>query len=235
MYITERLDKETARDYALRVIKDNIIRVELVPGSMVSEKEISAELGLSRTPVREALIELSKSQIVEIFPQRGSMVSLIDYSLVDEAHFVRVVMEKAIVELACEMIKEEDFIGLEENLMLQEFYVDSPAPFKLLELDNEFHMKLYQICNKMQCYEMVRSMSVHFDRVRSLSLSTVKENRTVKDHRAIANAIKERNAEEAKRIIEKHISRYVVDEQGIYEKYPNYFKKEPMNRLVVNV
>ena len=225
MYITERLDKETARDYALRIIKDNIIRIELEPGSMVSEKEIAIELGLSRTPVREALIELSKSQIVEIFPQKGSMVSLIDYNLVEEAYFARVVMEKAIVELACKNIKEQDFMGLEENLMLQEFYLDYPAPFKLLELDNEFHMKLYQICNKMQCYEMIRSMSVHFDRVRSLSLTTVKDLKTVKDHRAITEAIKQNNPELAKQIIEKHISRYVIDEEAICEKYPQYIKR----------
>lgn len=226
MYITERLERETARDYALRIIKDNIIRIELEPGSMLSEKEIAIELGLSRTPVREALIELSKSQIVEIFPQKGSMVSLIDYNLVEEAYFTRLVMEKAIVELACHRAKEEDFIRLEENLMLQEFYLDYPAPFKLLELDNEFHMKLYEICQKMQCYEMVRSMSVHFDRVRSLSLTSVKDLKTVKDHRCIIEAIKEKNVQLAVQIIEKHISRYVVDEEAICKKYPQYIKNK---------
>lgn len=224
MHVTERLDKETARDYALRILKDNIIRIELEPGSMVSEKEIATELGLSRTPIREALIELSKSQIVEIFPQRGSMISLIDYDLVEEAYFTRVVMEKAIVELACEKMTDKDFVSLEENLMLQEFYVDNTDSFKLLELDNEFHMKLFQICNKRQCYEMVRSMSVHFDRVRSLSLKSFRYLERVKEHRAIANAIKDRNPELAKQIIQKHISSYVIDEEIICKQYPNYIK-----------
>jgi len=224
MYITERLEKETARDYALRMIKDNIIRIELEPGSMVSEKEIAMELGLSRTPVREALIELSKSQIVEIFPQKGSKVSLIDYDLVEEAYFTRVVMEKAIVKLACERSTVEDFVGLEENLMLQEFYIDYPESYKFLQLDNEFHMKLYQICNKMRCYEMVRSMSIHFDRVRSLSLTTVKNLKNIQDHRAITEAIKQRDVKLAQQIIEKHISRYVIDEAAICEKYPQYIK-----------
>lgn len=224
MHVTERLEKETARDYALRILKDNIIRIELEPGSMISEKEIATELGLSRTPIREALIELSKSQIVEIFPQRGSRISLIDYDLVEEAYFTRVVMEKAIVELACEKMTERDFVSLEENLMLQEFYVNNTDSFKLLELDNEFHMKLFQICNKRQCYEMVRSMSVHFDRVRSLSLKASRYARRVEEHRAIVNAIKERNPELAKQIIQKHISSYVVDEKGICEKYPHYIK-----------
>ncbi|MBP0981483.1 MAG: GntR family transcriptional regulator, partial [Oscillospiraceae bacterium] len=60
MKILERLPRETGRDYALRVLKENIINLELAPGSLVSENELSAMLGLSRTPVREALIELSK-------------------------------------------------------------------------------------------------------------------------------------------------------------------------------
>ena len=224
MHITERLEKETARDYALRILKDNIIRIELEPGSMISEKEIATELGLSRTPIREALIELSKSQIVEIFPQRGSMISLIDYDLVEEAYFTRVVMEKAIVELACEKMTDKDLVSLEENLMLQEFYVNNTDSFKLLELDNEFHMKLFQICNKRQSYEMVRSMSVHFDRVRSLSLKASRYAGRVEEHRAIVSAIKERSPELAKQIIQKHISSYVVDEKDIYEKYPNFIK-----------
>ncbi|UQT49404.1 GntR family transcriptional regulator [Flavonifractor plautii] len=54
------------------MLKDNIVRLELKPGSLVSENELAAEMGLSRTPVREALIELSKVKIVEIYPQRGA-------------------------------------------------------------------------------------------------------------------------------------------------------------------
>lgn len=224
MYLTERKERETGRDYALRTLKDNIIRLELKPGSMLSENEIASELGLSRTPVREALIELSKSQIVEILPQRGSMVSLIDYSLVEESCFIRMVMEKAIVELACELAQEKDFTVLEENLLLQEFYLNNSSPFKLLELDNAFHMELFKICKKLQSYNMVNSMSLHFDRVRSMSLNTVKDLKLVSDHREIAKAIRERNPELAKQLMEKHLSRYKIDEEVIRKNYPDCFK-----------
>lgn len=73
MNISDRQPKESARDYAFRVIKENIISLELIPGSMVSENELSNALGLSRTPVREALIELSKSQVVEIYPPKRNL------------------------------------------------------------------------------------------------------------------------------------------------------------------
>ena len=87
MHISERNPKETARDYALRTLRDNIVRLELEPGSMVSENVLASEMGLSRTPVREALIELSKVKIVEILSQRGCLISLVDYALVEESRF----------------------------------------------------------------------------------------------------------------------------------------------------
>ncbi len=93
MEITARKSKETARDYAFRTLRKNIVNLKLQPGSMVSEKELADEMGISRTPTREALIELSKSQIVDILPQKGSYISKIDYSLVDEARFMRLVLE----------------------------------------------------------------------------------------------------------------------------------------------
>lgn len=103
MRILARRLRETGRDYALRNLKDNIIHLELKPGSMVSENELAAQMGLSRTPVREALMELSKVRLVDVYPQRGSAVALIDYDLVEEARFMRSVMECAVVELVCRM------------------------------------------------------------------------------------------------------------------------------------
>ena len=84
----DRLTGETARDFAFRVLKDNIVSLELKPGTLISENEIASELGLSRTPVREAIIDLSKASIIEIFPQKGSYVSLIDSQMVEEARFL---------------------------------------------------------------------------------------------------------------------------------------------------
>ena len=72
MIVLEKREHETSRDYALRVIRENIIRLELAPGSQISENELAAQLGLSRTPVREALLALSHVRIIESYPQRRS-------------------------------------------------------------------------------------------------------------------------------------------------------------------
>jgi DNA-binding GntR family transcriptional regulator len=224
MHVTERLPKETAREYALRVLKDNITSLELAPGSMVSENELSSELGLSRTPVREALIDLSKTQIVDVLPQRGSRISLIDYNFVEESRFLRSVLESAVVELICESEVPMDLTNLEHNLKLQQFYLENEGLDKLLQLDNEFHRELFRLTSKMQTYHLMDSMTAHFDRVRAMSLSAIKDIKIVGDHAALLQALRDRNTTEAKAVIAKHLSRYKIDEQAIRSEYSSFFK-----------
>lgn len=225
MKVSERLSRENGRDYALRVIKDNIIHLNLEPGSQVSENELSAELGLSRTPVREALIELAKVKIVEIQPQKRSVVRLIDYDLVEESRFMRNVLECAVVELVCGMRGPEDVERLRENVRLQKFYLDSFYPENLMDLDNEFHQTLFEIARKAQVFSLMQNISIHFDRVRSIALSTVKDLKIVQDHEDITNAIARRDPAAARELMELHLSRYKIDAKAIRETYPQYFPK----------
>ena len=160
MYITEQHPRENGRDYAIRILKDNIVRLELAPGSSINAREVAEQLHLSRTPVREALLELAKSKIVEVYPQSGSVVAPIDYALIEEAWFVRSVLETAVVELACDTVTPEGLEELEHNVKLQEFYREDKDLEKLLELDNEFHQTLFRIAGKQQAYELMRSMMV---------------------------------------------------------------------------
>ncbi len=224
MYLTDRLPRETGRDYALRTIKDNIIRLELAPGSMVSENELAAEMGLSRTPVREALIELSKVKIVEIYPQKGSAVALIDYDLVEESRFMRHVLECAVAELDCAMITPEGLRKLEENVKLQNFYLENYYPETLMDLDNQFHRILFEIAQKSQVCSLMENISIHFDRVRGISLTAVKNLNIVRDHEGLVEAITRRDAAAARERMEAHLNRYNIDARAIRVQYPQYFK-----------
>lgn len=224
MEILEKYVKETASEYALRVIKHNIISLELIPGSLVSENELAKELGISRTPVREALIELSKIMLVEIYPQKGSYISLINHDLVEEARCVRLLLETAIVEEACDKAGDRDIAALEENLRLQEIYQSTDWENKLLRLDNEFHETLFKICNKQFTYNLLSGMMTHFDRVRRLSLSVIKDSKILSDHQALVKAIKLRDKTAARAVIEKHLSRYELDEEALRKNFGEYFK-----------
>ena len=220
---TEKLAKESNRDYALRVIRENIVNLELAPGTMLSEQDIANELNLSRTPVHEAMQELSSTKIIEILPQRGSLVSLIDMALVDEAIFVRSTIECAITEMACQKATEKDIQELEENVTLQQFYYEKKNLDKIMELDNAFHEIMYRITNKMQCHFMVRLISIHYDRIRELHLHSFNPERIINEHKAILEAFKNKDSKAAKEAITKHLSREHTQEDEIKKKYPQYF------------
>ena len=220
---TEKLPKESNREYALRVIKENIVNLELEPGTMLSEQDIANELNLSRTPVHEAMQELSSTKIIEILPQRGSHVSLIDMTLVDEAVFVRATIESAITEMACKQASEKDIQELEENVTLQEFYYQKNNLDKIMELDNAFHEKMYRITNKMQCHYMVRLMSIHNDRIRELHLHSFDPDKIINEHKQILEAFKNKDYLAAKKAIDKHLERHYTQEDEIRKKYPQYF------------
>ncbi len=225
MYLTARKPRESGREYALRTIRDNIIRLELAPGSMLSENALAAEMGLSRTPVREALMELSRDRIVEIYPQRGSAVALVDYALVEETRFMRGALERAVVALDCELAVQEDLDRLRENVKLQKFYLENYYPETLMELDNAFHHILFEIARKEQVYALMERFSIHFDRVRSMALGSVRNMKIVQDHEDLAEAVARKDAAAAGALMEKHLTRYKIDVQELRETYPaSYFK-----------
>lgn len=223
MYLTPLGARESARDYALRSIKENIVRLTLAPGSMVSEQELATELNLSRTPVREALIELSKVKIVEIYPQRGSRITLVDYAMVEEAQFMREALECAVAKRCCERgIPPEQHALLLENLRLQAFHLERRS-HRLLELDNEFHRQLFSIAGLTQVYALMDSMMIHFDRIRALSLTAVRELTSVQDHYAILDAILRGDAEAAQSLTHRHLRQYQIDQDAVRQAFPHYF------------
>lgn len=227
MRIDERHYAETARDYARRVLKNNIVSMDLAPGSMVSENELAAQLGLSRTPVREALMDLAKCRVVDVLPQRGSRIALIDYALVDEARFAREVLEVAILDQVCMRATPADIAQLRQNVRLQQMTQEPgmDASGDLLELDDAFHEMLFRIARKENIYNMLGSMTIHFDRVRNLAIYVVKDSKVISDHHEICEAIAKRDAWKAKELMTDHLTRVKVDAGAIRKAYPQYMKE----------
>jgi len=223
--VLERSKRETAREYVMRVLQHNIVNLNLKPGQAISENEIADMLGVSRTPVREALIELSRASIVEIYPQKGTYISLIDMEIVEESRFMRCVLEKAIVELACDMLSEEDMVALEDNIHLQESCVKRSDYKRLLSLDNSFHELLFKACNKERTHNLIEGMMTHFDRVRILNLAEMDMQRTVNDHKEILQAIRNKDKERAVANMTRHLTRVILDQSYLAEKHPEYFKQ----------
>lgn len=223
MVILQKERSENSRSYAVRVLLYNIIYLDLQPGAAVSENELSTTLSLSRTPVREALIELNRIGLVEILPQRGSYISKIDYNIVEESRFLRLVTENAILRILCDKIADSDMSALELNIKKQQSSLKQQDRESFLELDNEFHELLFHAAGKMWSYHIVKEQMVHFDRLRSLSTKSKQHDYVLKDHEDILYAIKRQDAEMAEMLMTRHLTRHLSEKDELLAMYPNYF------------
>lgn len=223
MVILPKERSENARSYAVRVLLYNIVHLELQPGTAVSENELSVTLSLSRTPVREALIELNRIGLVEIIPQRGSYISKIDYNIVEESRFLRLVTEKAILNLLCKELNDSDLDALEYNIKKQQRSFEKQDRETFLELDNVFHELLFRAADKMWTYHIIKEQMVHFDRLRSLSTKSKQNDYVLKDHEDLLYALKRHDAEMAEMLITRHLTRHLSEKEELLAKYPDYF------------
>ncbi|MEG0012878.1 MAG: GntR family transcriptional regulator [Cellulosilyticaceae bacterium] len=222
--ILEKEKQELAREYAIRVLRHNIINMILYPGQTLNENEIAEAISVSRTPVREAIITLAKEGIIEIYPQKGTCVAPIDLETINEARFLRETVELALCEEVTKYISEEEILKLEEVIRLQEFYASKREIVKLLESDNKFHYLLFEISHKLRTYKALEGLMGHFQRIRMLSLNNINSENIIIEHKTIVEAIKTKDPKLAKEVMHGHLSRVLQDQEVLKEQYSQYFK-----------
>ncbi len=228
MKLSDRIPGEKARAYAHRVILQNIIDLELPPGSAVSENELALLLNISRTPVREALIEMGRLGLVEIIPQTGSFVTRIDYEIIEESKFMRLSLEKSVLRLFCEQgIGKEDIERIRDNLRQQKKEADRCVEYSIMmELDKAFHRLLFESVGKIRTYEFLQTQMVHFDRLRTLAYRTLKKakvDQMINDHENVLYALEKRDAELAEMVMTRHLTRHEIDKKELDNFCPDFF------------
>lgn len=217
----------SARETAYRALRHQIIHMERKPGEPLNDKELAEQMGLSRTPVREAIILLSVAELVTVRPQSGTFVSQIDMDIVDMEQFSRYAQEKEVIRRACRRIQPEHRRLYDENFHLYEFYEKldlAERPEKLLELDNAFHRIPFVIDGKERYFDRMQAHMQHVERLRILSLMGVTGMFVLPAHRRIADAILARDTETAMRLHEQHMTQYQEDFSEIRRAYPDYFR-----------
>jgi DNA-binding GntR family transcriptional regulator len=221
----ERISTESTREYVYSVLKHNIINMHLVPGQNISEKEMAEVLNVSRTPVREAFIKLTQEELLDIYPQKGTYISMIDLGHVEESRFMRASLEKAVIGLACKEFPPENLFELQLNINAQELCISENNHDKLFKLDEDMHGLFFAGCRKKRVWMAIQQMSTHFNRVRILNLATSFHwDSIVTEHRQLIEAVKNHNSNTAVSVIEKHLTRVIYDQEELKVQYPDYFK-----------
>ena len=228
MYNVEMLSKkseESAKEYVRRVLVYNLVNMGLKPGEKIIEKELCEVFQMSRTPIREAILELHKDRLIDIRPKQGTYVSLIREDLVEEVRQLREVLEAEIARIACTVCTQNDIDALRENVIIWKYYIEKKQERKIFELDKKFHAMLYRICHKSYWYDIVQSVSPHFDRTTVLSFQCQPQVHILQDHEQLVDAIEKRDDEQAYRIARQHLQRYHENISVMKQTFPNYFEK----------
>ncbi|KQO08449.1 GntR family transcriptional regulator [Paenibacillus sp. Leaf72] len=215
----------STRDAIYLTLKEQILSLELPPGTSISEKEISVKLGVSRTPVRESFVRLAQEGLLEIFPQRGTDVSLIDLELVEEARFMREQLETAVIRLACISFPAQRLTAMRHNLALQRACVESQDYKTMFELDEAFHRTLFEGCRKSNTWAVIQQINVHLNRSRMLRLAADHHwEHLYEQHLQMAQAIESSDTQLAERLMKEHLNLTIADQALLKEKFPTYFK-----------
>jgi DNA-binding GntR family transcriptional regulator len=217
------------RDQTLETIRRRIISLQLPPGEPLSENELAQELGVSRTPVRESLILLREEGLIQVFPQIGSFVSLVDLARVSEAQFVREAIECASLrDLA---VSDEGIAGLRLILASQTEADAHKDIEEFFRLDEEFHRELLRLAGHESAWAAVNSAKAHLDRARRLSLLDTRPIATlIQQHTAVVDALEANNLVDADSSLRLHLRGVFEDVQRIQETTPDLFSDGTLAR-----
>ena len=211
-------------DFTYRTLRDNIINWNLKPGTMMSEKEVSLELKVSRTPVREAFIKMSKEGLVDILPQRGTVVSKIDLKRVEEERFIRESLELSVFSVAVVDFPKEAIRTLEENIKEQIKALKEDKQESFFRLDEQFHRIIFEACGKELCWDVIQNVSGHYKRMRVMTLWNDKSSQLILDqHELLLDCIKNNDVKSADVVLKKHLCKLKDEELEMKKKYPEYF------------
>ena len=221
----EKKPSESIKDYTYTVLRKNIIDLNLRPGQIISENEIATSLNVSRTPIREAFARLVSEELLEIYPQKGTQVSYIDLNRVEEARFMRLKLEEAVVKLACEEFSEKSLFDLDATINQQEFYITNKNYIAAFDLDNSFHELIFKGCFKERIWNAIHFMNADFDRIRALSLmSSMNMDIVLNQHKGIIIAIKAKDSKLGVKVVYDHLTKVNDDKMILIDQYPMYFK-----------
>jgi len=220
--ITGEINQESAVGVQVyRILREQIIHSVLLPGSRLSETDVSRSLSISRQPVREAFIKLSDEGLVVVLPQRGTIVTKISTAAVENAQFVREAVEVGIVSILAE--KNDPVLVDELNQLIGLQRKAQPDELKFMELDDQFHRALALAAGKSLAWNVVDSLKAQMDRVRSISFIQYPFERLIQQHEAVVIAISKGDTTGAVNCIRIHLREILRDLPGILSKRQEMF------------
>ncbi|WP_110650476.1 GntR family transcriptional regulator [Salinicola peritrichatus] len=205
-------------------LRSEIVTLKRPPGSPLSDKEISSELGVSRTPVREAIIRLVEEEMVLVRPKSGTFVALIRPKLLYNAHFLRKAIEtSAIAEV--EKVDKKTIGSLYNNLGCQEKSLSLGDHGRFYSLDETFHRMLLDVSGHGEAWYTIQRVKAQLDRVRYLAIADrARMEKVLHQHTSIVDSLARGAGKEAQIALTKHLHDSFATIERAIDAYSNYFE-----------
>lgn len=202
----EASDKYSLCGRVFRKIRGDILNRRYNENDELREAAIAEELGVSRTPVREAFRQLELEGLIRIVPNKGAYVTGISSSDVADIYEIRSLLEGLCARWATKKITKEKIEEMEETILLSEFHLSKEHYEQLIELDNRFHMQLYESCESKLLIHLLKDFHQYVRKERQTTLSDkARSAAAVEEHKSIMEAIRDGNAELAEKLADEHI------------------------------
>ncbi len=193
-------------------IREGILSGKYKPKEELKEKNIGDELGVSRTPVREALRQLELEGLVSIIPNKGAYVEGISINDIRDIYEMRILLEGLCAKWAARNITKEQIEELEENIFLAEFHSQKGNWQQMVEIDNRFHELLYVACGSKELSKLLRDYHHYVQRVRKVTLRDPQRvQQSTLEHKMIAAAVCQHQEEEAEQAAQEHLKNTITN------------------------
>jgi DNA-binding GntR family transcriptional regulator len=224
----EQVQARTVMQVVYQRLLHEILTLELKPGEVLSENMLAERLGVSRTPVREALVLLATKQLVDIYPQRKTIVAPIRISSLKKSQFIRESLEINLIKKALE---SEHHLALYEELgkqiAIQENCIKAGDITAFYASDEEFHRCIVYYAGLPELWTDISDAKLHMDRARQFTLKHIDSMaEIIEQHRAIAMAIQSGNTATAEAAVKEHLRKIFQHLSQTATQFPEYFELE---------
>lgn len=194
------------REVVCETLRDAIITGVLKPGERLMEIQLAEELGVSRTPVREAIRKLELEGFVIMIPRRGTYVADMSIKDINEVFEVRTALDVLAAGLAAERITEDELEQMERLLVQIGEHIEKGDMDKIVEVDSKFHDILYQASRNDRLVGIINNLREQLTRFRSISMSYPgRLKNTLEEHSRMVEALAARNSELAQQLAVEHM------------------------------
>lgn len=189
-------------------VREDILNLRLVPGQRVSENEIAGKYGVSRTPVKAAFLRLMSEKFIEVLPQRGTYVTLLDMAMIRDTIYMRYILEREIFRQLAESPPGALLQAAGRNLQIQKAFVEQPddEPKRFYETDSAFHALLFAAAGRPSLWEIIQSFKVYYTRFRMLDIVAMRSfGELYGEHRALLAALERGDAPALDTLLYEHL------------------------------